>query len=81
MRHQLDGLDRRMVVARDPSRARRLERSRARSARRPEKRSLINTLEAGIAGDKEGEWNRWYRRAIPEAARLYSEYLRETGQR
>lgn len=27
------------------------------------------------AGDKQGEWNRWYQRAIPEAARLYVEYL------
>jgi hypothetical protein len=32
------------------------------------------------AGDKAGEWKRWYRTAIPEAARLYREYLRDTGQ-
>lgn len=28
-------------------------------------------------GDKAGEWKRWYRRAIPEAARLYRAYLQE----
>lgn len=31
------------------------------------------------AGDKQGEWNRWYRGAIPEAARLYREYLASRG--
>lgn len=38
------------------------------------------TLVLLYAGDKEGEWRRWYRRAIPEAARLYAEYLKEMGQ-
>lgn len=38
------------------------------------------TLVLLYAGNKEGEWNRWYRRAIPEAARLYAAYLKETGQ-
>ena len=33
------------------------------------------------AGDKAGEWKRWYRTAIPEAARLYRQYLQDTGQR
>ena len=33
------------------------------------------TLVLLYAGDKAGEWNRWYRTAIPEAARLYREYL------
>ena len=28
-----------------------------------------------IAGDKSGQWNRWYRTAIPEAERLYEDYL------
>lgn len=28
-----------------------------------------------IGGDKSGEWNRWYRTAIPEADRLYQEHL------
>lgn len=32
------------------------------------------------AGDKAGGRGAWYRRAIPEAARLYREYLRESGQ-
>lgn len=36
-----------------------------------------------VAGDKSGQWNRWYRAAIPEAERLYEDYLdarkRETG--
>lgn len=31
-------------------------------------------------GDKAGEWTRWYRTAIPEATRLYRDYLRDTGQ-
>lgn len=30
-----------------------------------------------FAGDKAGEWTRWYPRAIKEAARLYREYLRD----
>ena len=38
------------------------------------------TLVLLYAGDKEGEWKRWYRRAIPEAARLYAKYLGDTGQ-
>jgi hypothetical protein len=29
------------------------------------------------AGDKAGNWNTWYREAIPEAERLYHEYLIE----
>lgn len=33
------------------------------------------------AGDKEGQWTRWYPRAIREAARLYAQYLEDTGQR
>ena len=28
-----------------------------------------------VAGDKSGQWNRWYRTAIPEAERLYEAYL------
>lgn len=38
------------------------------------------TLVLLYAGDKEGQWNRWYRTAIPEAARLYREYLEATDQ-
>jgi hypothetical protein len=28
-----------------------------------------------VAGDKSGQWSRWYRTAIPEAERLYENYL------
>ena len=28
-----------------------------------------------LGGDKSGNWNRWYDRAIPEAERLYEEHL------
>jgi hypothetical protein len=30
-----------------------------------------------IAGDKSGQWAKWYRTAIPRAEQLYSEYLVE----
>lgn len=30
-----------------------------------------------VAGDKSGQWNRWYRKAIPDAERLYAKYLTE----
>jgi hypothetical protein len=30
-----------------------------------------------VAGDKSGQWHRWYREAIPEAERLYATYLKE----
>jgi hypothetical protein len=33
-----------------------------------------------IGGAKAGQWNRWYREAIPKADRLYREYLAETNQ-
>lgn len=33
-----------------------------------------------IGGDKTGAWRAWYDRMIPEAARLYGEYLRELKQ-
>lgn len=32
------------------------------------------------AGDKANSWNTWYRKAIPEAERLYNEYLIERRQ-
>lgn len=38
------------------------------------------TLVLLYAGDKVGQWNRWYRTAIAEAARLYAEYLEEADQ-
>lgn len=33
-----------------------------------------------LGGDKSGDWDAWYRRAVPEADRLYTEYLRELRQ-
>jgi hypothetical protein len=30
-----------------------------------------------IAGDKSGQWNQWYREAVPEAERLFERYLKE----
>jgi hypothetical protein len=30
-----------------------------------------------IAGDKAGQWQRWYRHAIPRAEQLYESYLQE----
>jgi len=30
-----------------------------------------------LGGDKTGRWEEWYRTAIPEADRLYDEYLEE----
>ena len=30
-----------------------------------------------VAGDKSGQWERWYRRAIPMAEQLYDDYLAE----
>jgi hypothetical protein len=30
-----------------------------------------------IAGDKAGQWTRWYRMAIPEAEQMYATYLKE----
>src|SRR4051794_9335000 len=30
-----------------------------------------------VAGDKSGQWKRWYRSAIPEAEQLYALYLKD----
>jgi hypothetical protein len=30
-----------------------------------------------VAGDKSGQWDKWYRIAIPRAERLYDDYLAE----
>ena len=30
-----------------------------------------------VAGDKSGQWDKWYRSAIPRAERLYDDYLAE----
>lgn len=33
-----------------------------------------------VGGAKAGKWNQWYREAIPEADKLYDDYIKETGQ-
>jgi hypothetical protein len=33
-----------------------------------------------IAGDKSGQWNRWYRQAIPEAEQFYATYLKKRAK-
>ncbi|WP_250009938.1 type II toxin-antitoxin system RelE/ParE family toxin [Actinoplanes sp. M2I2] len=33
-----------------------------------------------VAGDKTGEWNKWYETAIPLAERRYEMYLKERGE-
>ncbi|GAA2063088.1 hypothetical protein GCM10009757_47670 [Streptomyces cheonanensis] len=47
-------------------------------------RCAILLVAGDKAGDKAGDWDAWYRRAIPEAERRYAEYLtdrkREKGQ-
>ncbi|RFU37161.1 addiction module toxin RelE [Actinomadura logoneensis] len=30
-----------------------------------------------VGGDKSGDWNAWYRRAVPEAEELFEQYLAE----
>jgi hypothetical protein len=30
-----------------------------------------------VAGDKSGQWDKWYRMAIPRAEQLYEDYLAE----
>ena len=30
-----------------------------------------------VAGDKSGQWSKWYRTAIPRAEQLYDDYLAE----
>jgi hypothetical protein len=30
-----------------------------------------------VAGDKSGQWDRWYRTTIPRAEQLYEDYLAE----
>jgi hypothetical protein len=33
-----------------------------------------------VAGDKAGEWNKWYETAIPLAEQRYESYLKERGE-
>jgi hypothetical protein len=33
-----------------------------------------------VAGDKSGQWGKWYRAAIPRAEQSYDEYLSERGK-
>ena len=33
-----------------------------------------------VAGDKAGQWNTWYRHAIPLAEQRYERYLKERTQ-
>jgi hypothetical protein len=33
-----------------------------------------------VAGDKSGQWSRWYRTAIPQAEQLYADYLAERAK-
>ena len=33
-----------------------------------------------VAGDKAGQWSRWYAKAIPHAERLYETYLKERAE-
>lgn len=33
-----------------------------------------------IGGNKEGQWSRWYKRAIKQADRLFDEHLRRGGR-
>ena len=34
-----------------------------------------------LGGDKEGQWSKWYRKAIPEAEAIYERYLKEMARR
>jgi hypothetical protein len=33
-----------------------------------------------VGGDKSGQWNRWYRGAIPQADRLFEQHQRNSGE-
>jgi hypothetical protein len=33
-----------------------------------------------VAGDKAGQWEKWYRSAVPQAEQLYEDYLAERGK-
>lgn len=77
-------LGRPLVGEIDTSRERRTGRIHSLKELRPTKSIRIlfvfdprRTAILLVAGDKSGDWTGWYRRSIPEAERLYSEYLNE----
>ena len=39
--------------------------------------ALLWTHLVRVGGDRTGQWAKWYRTAIPEAERLYEDYLEE----
>ena len=41
----------------------------------PERRAVLL-----LGGDKTGQWNEWYRTAIPRADALYEQWLRDLGE-
>ena len=56
------------------------------SAGRPEVRILFcfdpwRSAILLVAGDKSGQWNRWYRHAVPQAEDLYATYLENRESR
>ena len=64
------------------SRIANMKELRPPSARRSEIRILLvfDPWRAAIllvAGDKSGQWEKWYRSAIPRAERMYEDYLAE----
>ena len=47
---------------------------------KPRPRAYLTPWRAAIllvAGDKSGQWDKWYRTAIPRAEQLYDDYLAE----
>jgi hypothetical protein len=64
------------------SRIANLKELRPASARRSEIRILFvfdpwRSAVLLVAGDKSGQWDKWYRTAIPRAEQLYEDYLAE----
>ena len=64
------------------SRIANLKELRPPSSRRTEIRILLvfdpwRSAVLLVAGDKSGQWDKWYRTAIPRAEQLYDDYLAE----
>jgi hypothetical protein len=64
------------------SRVATMKELRPPSAGRSEVRNLLvfdpwRSVVLLVAGDKSGQWSRWYRTAIPQAEQLYYDYLAE----